>query len=279
MIVKDLMGQRFGRLVVIEKLPSKEGKCWWKCKCDCGGFKDVPTAYLTSGSTQSCGCLAKETRRKYGKINCKKASESHTSHRLSNTKEYFVWKNMIQRTSNPKNNNYHNYGGRGIKVCEEWKNLENFYKWCCESGYKEELEIDRIDVNGNYEPSNCRWITKKQQLNNKRDNVRVEINGVTHTLTEWSEITGINVSTLQYRYYGGDRGERLIRKVNLESYDTNRKAVSNTGITGISKRKDGRFLVNVTYKKKRYQASTKTLEEAIKKKEEILNSIKNKEDD
>ena len=195
-------------------------------------------------------------------------------HGLSNTKEYYIWKAMIRRTTNPKDASYNRYGGRGIKVCEEWKKLENFYKWCCESGYKEGLEIDRIDVNGNYEPSNCRWATRKQQQNNKRDNVKAEINGKTHTLAEWSEITGITINTLQYRYYRGDRGERLIREVDLENYDIGRKATSNTGITGISRRKSGSFLVDVMYKKKRYRASAKTLEEAIAKKEEIIKNIK-----
>ena len=103
--------------------------------------------------------------------------------------------------------------------------------------------------------------------NKNIDNVKTEINGITHTLSEWSEITGVNINTLQDRYYKGDRGERLIRKA----------ISSNTGITGISKTKEGKFQVDVFHKKKRYRAKTKTLEEAIKKKEEILNSIKNKE--
>ena len=276
MRVRDLIGQRFGRLVVIEKLPSKKGKSVWRCKCDCGNIKDVPSTYLTSGDTKSCGCLFKEKSRENFKKAVKKAKEICTTHGLSNTRIYNIWIMMVYRCENPKATGFKHYGGRGIKVCDEWKKFENFYNWCYESGYKENLTLDRIDVNGNYEPSNCRWATIKEQANNMRRNVRVEINGETHTLSEWAEITGINISTLQHRYRKGDREERLIRKVDLENYDTSRKAVSNTGITGISKIKNGKFQVDVTYKKKRYRALTKTLEEAIKKKEEILNQL-NKE--
>ena len=269
---KDLIGQRFGRLVVIEKLPSKNNRCWWRCKCDCGNFKDVPTKYLTSGTTQSCGCLNK-IKSENAKKAAKKSAEVCTTHGLSNTRIYSIWKNMIYRCENSKTAEFKLYGGRGIKVCEEWHDIRKFQEWAMINGYKEGLEIDRVDVDGNYEPLNCRWATRKQQNNNKRNNVKAEINGEIHTLAEWSEITGITINTLQYRYYRGDRGERLIREVDLENYDIGRKATSNTGITGISRRKSGSFLVDVMYKKKRYRASAKTLEEAIVKKEEIIKSI------
>lgn len=264
--VRDLIGRRFGRLVVIEKLPSKKGKSVWRCKCDCGNIKDVPSTYLTSGDTKSCGCLFKEKSKENMKKAIKKAKEINVTHGLSNTRIYRIWIHMIRRTSIPSDPNYRHYGGRGIKVCEEWRDIRMFYEWAVNNGYKEDLQIDRIDVNGNYEPSNCRWATRKQQNNNKRDNVKTEINGTTHTLSEWSEITGVNINTLQCRYYKGDRGERLIRKA----------ISSNTGITGISKTKEGKFQVDVSHKKKRYRAKTKTLEEAIKKKEEIINQL-NKE--
>ena len=273
---KDLIGQRFGRLVVIEKLPSKNKRCWWKCKCDCGNFKDVPTKYLTSGTTQSCGCLNK-IKSENAKKAAKKSAEVCTTHGLSNTRIYSIWKNMIYRCENSKAAEFKLYGGRGIKVCEEWHDIRKFQEWAMINGYKEGLEIDRVDVDGNYEPLNCRWATRKQQNNNKRNNVKAEINGEIHTLAEWSEITGITINTLQYRYYRGDRGKRLIRKVDLENYDIDRKATSNTGITGISRRKSGSFQIDVMYKKKRYSASAKTLEEAIAKKEEIIKNIKGSE--
>ena len=201
---------------------------------------------------------------------------AYITHGLSKTRIYGIWKKMIYRCENPKVAEFKHYGGRGIKVCKEWHDIKNFYNWAINNGYGERLEIDRIDNSKDYCPENCRWATRKQQCNNERRNVRTEINGVTHTLAEWSEITGINANTLQYRYYRGDRGERLIRKVDLENYDLGRKTTSNTGIRGISKNKNGIFQVDVFHKKKRYSASAKTLEEAIKKKEEILNQL-NKE--
>jgi hypothetical protein len=136
------------------------------------------------------------------------------------------------------------------------------------------LEVDHINrITIDNRAENLRWATRKQQLRNTVRNIEVEINGERMTLTDVAIKYDINVNTLQYRYYRGDRGERLIRKVDLENYDVGRKAVSNTGITGISRRKSGSFLVDVTYKKKRYSASAKTLEEAIAKKEEIIKSI------
>ena len=115
------------------------------------------------------------------------------------TKLWRCWRSMRTRCSYPRTNGYNNYGGRGIKVCEEWKELENFYKWCCESGYKEGLELDRIDVNGNYEPSNCCWKTIKEQCNNKRNNNVVTFNNESHTIMEWSEKTGIDYNVLWAR--------------------------------------------------------------------------------
>ena len=125
---------------------------------------------------------------------------------------YNSYRSMLDRCYRKNANNYSDYGGRGIKVCEEWLNIENFEKWVKESNYKKGLTIDRIDVNGNYEPSNCRWATKKEQDNNRRNTVYIEHNGVFHTISEWAEITGINRSTLNNRYYRGKRGEELFKK-------------------------------------------------------------------
>jgi hypothetical protein len=121
---------------------------------------------------------------------------------------------MKSRCNNPKDADYKDYGGRGIKVCEEWmQSFSAFYEWAMNNGYADHLTIDRIDNDGDYTPDNCRWVDLKEQANNKRNNVTVTINGLTKTLAEWSEITGILYKTLHTRYSRGDRGERLIRGV------------------------------------------------------------------
>ncbi|WP_297634465.1 hypothetical protein [uncultured Clostridium sp.] len=134
-------------------------------------------------------------------------------HGLRNTKLYSVWGMMKQRCFNKSNKDYYNYGARGITVCEEWLDICKFYSWAMDNGYREGVTLDRINSNGNYEPDNCRWITNKEQQNNKRNNIRVLYNNTFITLTELSEITGINRRTLEIRYIRGDRGNRLIRPI------------------------------------------------------------------
>ena len=126
---------------------------------------------------------------------------------------YSSYKAMMDRCYRKNASNYINYGGRGIEVCEEWHDIEAFERWCYESGYKKGLTLERINVNGNYEPSNCCWATKKEQANNRRNNVFIEHNGECHTISEWADITGINRSTLNNRYTRGVRGEKLFEKV------------------------------------------------------------------
>ncbi len=156
----DLTGQRFGRLTVLEQAgrDSRREATWW-CICDCGNKIQVPGYSLRRGNTQSCGCL---------KVDIHKVHGGYYS-RL-----YKVWFSMKQRCYNPKSKDYKNYGGRGIIVCDEWlHDFETFRDWALQIGYDEnapfgECTIDRIDVNGNYEPCNCRWITIKEQRKNQR---------------------------------------------------------------------------------------------------------------
>lgn len=201
----DLTGQRFGRLTVLEKSLERRGRSFtWVCQCDCGMITHpIRTSYLLSGKTRSCGCLRNDITK-----------QRSVKHGLCSTRLYGVWSGMKRRCLNPNCEKYKSYGGRGIQVCDEWIcNFQAFYTWAMASGYKEGLTIDRIDVNGNYCPENCRWETAKEQANNRRSSLLVEINGETRTIAEWSHITGIGYETIWRRYARGDRGDYLIREV------------------------------------------------------------------
>lgn len=200
----QIQGQKFGRLTVIKfhSIDPIRKESQWLCRCECGNEVVVKGYKLTSGHTKSCGCLNRE-----------RTIQTSTTHGLSNEKLYFVWKAMIARCENEEHPNYKDYGGRGISVCEEWYDVKNFIDWAKRNGYKEGLELDRIDNDGDYEPSNCRFTTRKKQNRNTRRNIYVTIDGETKTLSEWAEIYNLKVNTLQYRYYRGDRGKRLIRPV------------------------------------------------------------------
>ena len=134
-------------------------------------------------------------------------------HGMNNTRLYRIWNGMKNRCNNQNRKDYYMYGGRGIFVCDEWQNFIPFYEWAEKNGYSEELTLERIDVNGNYEPDNCIWVTLKEQANNKTTTPYVEHNNELITLKQLSEITGINYQTLFRRYKKGDRNEKLIRPI------------------------------------------------------------------
>lgn len=193
--VVDLTGKKFGRLTVIERSENaSDGKVAWLCQCDCGNRAIVRGGDLKQGRVKSCGCLVKEIMhaQKYG-----------LKHGGTGSKLYQAWVNMRQRTGNPNHKEYKNYGGRGIYVCDEWNDYENFKTWALENGYKDNLSIDRIDVNGNYCPENCRWADFETQQNNKRYNRFISHNGKTQTITQWSKETGISRNTLDSRLKSG----------------------------------------------------------------------------
>lgn len=192
-----LVGKRFGRLKVIRRNGSSEHKrALWLCRCDCGNEVTVIGNSLTVGRVNSCGCLRKELN-----------AEKWTTHGFTKKGEihplYHIWKNIIDRIENPKNVSWHNYGGRGIKVCDRWRN--SFQNFIDDMGERPSLghSVDRIDNNGDYAPENCRWATMREQHNNTRKNVYAEIDGVSKTMAQWCRFYNINYATAHSRIKKG----------------------------------------------------------------------------
>ena len=183
---KDLKGQRFGRWLVLEETDERRhGNVMWLCKCDCGTVRTVSAHSLLKGKTLSCGCYNKDVITKHG---------------MGRTRLHGIWSKMRYRCENLDSPRAMDYVGRGIKVCEEWSNsFEAFAEWALANGYRDDLSIDRIDNDGNYEPSNCRWATLEEQGRNKRNNVWLTCNGETHTLSDWARITNQPRTRLQRR--------------------------------------------------------------------------------
>ena len=176
-------------MTVIKRAGStKYGNATWLCKCECGNEKVVVSGLLVKGQATSCGCYR---------------NSFHVKHHSYRTRLYKIWEHMKYRCNNPNCSSYADYGGRGIKVCDEWQDYIPFSEWALASGYEDSLTIDRVDVDGNYEPSNCRWATRKEQQNNLRCTIFVEYNGEKKSLSEWSEITGITKQALAYRIKAG----------------------------------------------------------------------------
>lgn len=181
----DLSQEKFGRLSPLSPTRTSAGKYAWVCKCDCGNTVVVRTADLKNGHTQSCGCLQAERVRTHG---------------LSKTSPYHAWRKMVARCCDEADKDYHNYGARGITVCEEWLSYPNFHKWALKNGYEKGLTIDRINNDKGYQPSNCRFITLQKQERNKRNNIHVVANNVEMLLVEFCELYNIPYETAYWRY-------------------------------------------------------------------------------
>lgn len=187
----DLTGKRFGRLNVVRRGTNRGRITRWDCVCDCGNDVCVDGSSLTRGRTKSCGCYRSDVCKEY---------PNGVKHGGKGTRIYVIWSDMKQRCYYAKNINYHNYGGRGIKICDEWlHDFKTFQVWAMANGYADNLTLDRINNDGDYCPENCRWATRAEQDNNTHANRRVTFNGETHTISEWAKITGINYSTLWRR--------------------------------------------------------------------------------
>lgn len=205
---EDLRNQKFNSLTPIKCLGRLNGRydTYWKCKCDCGKETVVSYKHIISGHTQSCGCYRDE---KVAAI----AAKYHVTHGMSRTRIYHIWRGMIERCGNMNSSHYNNYGGRGIVVCDRWKDsFENFYE---DMGDRPEgMTIDRTDNDGNYEPGNCRWATPKEQQNNRRKTLRFEDGD---PICLWASNQGYNLDVIRYLYYKGYTKEQIIEKLNTLS--------------------------------------------------------------
>lgn len=180
-------GQKFNKLTIVREVERTSIKRRFLCQCDCGNYTQVNLNMLRTSAIKSCGCLLVENGKK-NKI-----------HGQWKSKLYAIWRDMKQRCLNPNNQQYKNYGGRGIKIRDEWLEFNSFYQWAIKSDYKVGLSIERKDVNGNYEPSNCTWIPKSEQLNNLRRTRWVTWSGETRNIAQWSAKTGLSSETIRRR--------------------------------------------------------------------------------
>ena len=206
---KDLTGQKFGKLTVLERTgTSNSGKVLWLCECSCEEHKHIiaSTSNLVTGNTKSCGCLVKESASKVGKAN--------RVHGDTNARLYKIFQGMKDRCYNPNNKDYARYGGRGIKLCDEWKNnYIAFKEWAINNGYRGTLTIERKDFDQNYCPENCEWITMEQQQRNKSSNRVITYNGESMILIAWAERLGIPYKVLCARI--NDRGHSFEEAINM----------------------------------------------------------------
>jgi len=203
--LKDYAGMQFGRLTalgLVERDESSQNNHVWRFSCSCGNEKDIRIKLVTTGHSSSCGCLFREMM-----------SERNKTHGMSRSGVYRSWKDMRSRCRNKNDSDYADYGGRGIDICPEWDDFLVFYKDMGERPTRKTL--DRIDVNGNYEPSNCRWADADLQANNKRNNRLITIGEETKTLQQWSNEFGVDQSKAKYRLNVGYSAEQSFQQGDL----------------------------------------------------------------
>ncbi|MEW9122684.1 MAG: hypothetical protein AB2421_08220 [Thermotaleaceae bacterium] len=198
---KDLAGMKFGKLQVLNRYIGTEKKGWyWDCLCDCGTLSAKDGYRLLSGKTKSCGCISRDRKIK-----------------KQQKRLYHIWLTMEESCHTLNSIDYINYGARGLRVCNDWSNnFLSFYQWATANGYTEKSTLDLMNLDGCYEPSNCRWVTNKQQGIATRNNCHITINGQTKTITEWAELAGINPRLLRYRVVKGWKDENLLDPVTVQ---------------------------------------------------------------
>lgn len=192
----ELAGRQFGELTVLGRSHQDAHQAWvWSCQCSCGARVSVRGSTLAAGRTSACASCA--------------SKKSSTTHGATGTPLYLRWRAMLDRCERPENRAWRNYGGRGISVCARWHAFEQFAADMAD-GFDPALELDRINPDGNYEPGNCRWATRVEQQNNRRNNHRVEFRGQTRTVHEWAVSLGLKPNTLIYRLRRGWPVERAL---------------------------------------------------------------------
>lgn len=193
--LKNEVGNRYGRLLVLEPAPAPEHykekrQGFWRCRCDCGNVVVANGALLRRGYTRSCGCLTREIW-----------TQQRTKHGLHQSAEYGIWNHIKRRCHDPRDDGYYAYGARGITMCDEWRDsFEAFFAYIGPRPTPAHT-VDRIDNTRGYEPGNVRWATRREQANNRRNNVRLTYRGKTQLIAEWADELGIPLTTVLNRYY------------------------------------------------------------------------------
>lgn len=187
-------GEKFNSLTCIGKDEEKDQR-YYLFRCDCGRVKSIIADNVKNGRTKSCGC---------------RKNKRNIRHGGSGSRLYTIWKSMRERCNNPNTNRHSRYFDRGIRVCDDWDRFEIFRDWALKNGYEDNLSIDRINGDGPYSPENCRWVTNKEQQNNRSNTIHVEYGGEIRTISEWSNITGVQAGTIRSRLRSGkSAGEAL----------------------------------------------------------------------
>lgn len=202
---KDLTGKKFNRLEAVEPIGrSPKGAVIWKFSCECGNTHEAVGWKVSTGHTKSCGCYKSERAARHAR------TLHEEKHGMSKTRPYRIWHGMRQRCQNPNNKKYELYGGSGVEVCDRWNDFSNFWE-DMKNGYSDDLSLDRIDGDGDYEPENCRWATDREQAENSDNAHKIEIDGEKKTIKMWCKEFGVNVNTARVRIHRGWDDEEAVK--------------------------------------------------------------------